>query len=92
MYKYEIASAAGNHETDAMNVHFGFHHELQAKYSRDMCRLFSSAFNWLPLAHLVGDRVLVLHGGLSAHEGLTLQDIADSQRNRQPPHRGVVHT
>jgi len=56
------------------------------------CRftLFTEVFNVLPIASVIQDKVLVLHGGLFSGENVTLDDIARVQRDRQPPDEGVM--
>eukprot|EP00929_Paragymnodinium_shiwhaense_P062366 TRINITY_DN3113_c0_g1_i1.p1 TRINITY_DN3113_c0_g1~~TRINITY_DN3113_c0_g1_i1.p1 ORF type:complete len:571 (-),score=125.48 TRINITY_DN3113_c0_g1_i1:419-2131(-) len=54
----------GNHEMLETNVLYGFCGECSAKYGVDTFDLFSEAFRRLPLAHLVDDKVLVLHAGI----------------------------
>lgn len=54
----------GNHEMLETNILYGFCGECGAKYDMELFNLFSEAFRNLPLAHLVDNKVLVLHGGL----------------------------
>ena len=44
-------------------------------------------FDTLPLAHCLNEKVLVLHGGLFSDEKVTLQDIRDLDRKREPKQR-----
>ena len=39
---------------------------MKAKYSALMVDLFTEVYNWLPLCHLLDNKVLVMHGGLFA--------------------------
>ena len=41
----------------------------------NLISFYLEIFSWLPVATLVSDRVLVLHGGLSAIPDLQLDDI-----------------
>ena len=50
-----------------------------------MAELFRETFCFLPLAHCLNRRVLVLHGGLFSRDGVTLDDIARTDRNRYVP-------
>ena len=36
---------------------YGFEGEVKAKYSANMCDLFTEVYNWLPLCHLLNHRV-----------------------------------
>eukprot|EP00933_Yihiella_yeosuensis_P060954 TRINITY_DN63763_c0_g1_i1.p1 TRINITY_DN63763_c0_g1~~TRINITY_DN63763_c0_g1_i1.p1 ORF type:complete len:347 (-),score=41.52 TRINITY_DN63763_c0_g1_i1:59-1099(-) len=70
----------GNHETRAMNRAYGFEKEVLLKYSSSLFHFFLEVFRYLPLATLINDSVLVLHGGLFRREGVTLADIEDIDR------------
>jgi len=54
----------GNHESENMNKMYGFEGEVKSKYSANMADLFTEVYNWLPLAHNINNRILVMHGGL----------------------------
>ncbi len=47
-----------------------------------MAQLFSEVFCWLPLAHVLNQKVMVVHGGLFARDGVTLDEIRQIDRNR----------
>ena len=47
-----------------------------------MASLFRETFCWLPLAHLLNKRVLVVHGGLFSKDGVTLDNIRAIDRYR----------
>ena len=54
----------------------GFYRELVKKYDDVfLFALFSEVFCWMPVAHLIEDRILVVQGGLSAKKDLRLDDI-----------------
>lgn len=78
----------GNHESDGMNETHGFHDEVCSKLGNRCIKLFSESFCFLPLAHLINDRIFVVHGGLCSRDGVSLSDIRDLYRFRQPPREG----
>lgn len=82
----------GNHETDDMNRMYGFEGECKAKYNERVFRLFSESFSALPLATLIGDKYLVLHGGLFSDDKISLDDIRKLNRHnqRQPGQAGLM--
>ncbi|XP_025423474.1 serine/threonine-protein phosphatase 5 [Sipha flava] len=80
----------GNHESVTMNRMYGFEGEVKSKYSVEMANLFTEVYNWLPLAHCINKRVLVMHGGLFSKDDVTLKDIENIYRNRQPPEEGLM--
>lgn len=47
-----------------------------------MIELFRDTFCWLPLAHVLDSRVMVVHGGLFSKDGVKLSDIRSIDRHR----------
>jgi len=80
----------GNHESRTMNEIYGFKGEVTTKLSGPATELFHEAFNYLPLAALIGGKVLVVHGGLFSEDGVKLDDIRKIDRNMQPPDKGLM--
>ncbi|KAI9158755.1 serine/threonine-protein phosphatase [Paramyrothecium foliicola] len=82
----------GNHETDDMNRVYGFEGECKAKYNERVFKLFSESFSALALATLIGEKYLVLHGGLFSDDSVTLNDIRKLNRHgqRQPGQSGLM--
>lgn len=82
----------GNHETDDMNKVYGFEGECKAKYTEAVFKVFSESFSALPLATLIGNKYLVLHGGLFSDDKITLDDIRKLNRHnqRQPGQQGLM--
>lgn len=109
LYPTGIHINRGNHETDDMNKVYGFEGECRAKYiphtlswllltlmnryNDRVFKMFSETFSALPLATLVGNKYLVLHGGLFSRDGVTLDDIRkiDRHARRQPASDGLVN-
>ena len=91
IYSHEVIRKlciAGNHESQTMNQMYGFEGEVKAKYTAQMSELFTEVYNWLPLAHCLNKKVLVMHGGLFSRDDVTLDEIRKIDRNRQPPEEG----
>lgn len=80
----------GNHESKTMNEIYGFKGEVHSKISTPAMDLFDEAFNWLPLGMLIGQKVLVVHGGLFGEDGVKIDDIRKINRNMQPPDKGLM--
>lgn len=73
-----------------MNQMYGFTGEVTAKYSSTMADMFTQVYNFLPLCHLLNNRVLVMHGGLFSSDEVTIEDLRNVERNRQPPEEGIM--
>ena len=42
-----------------MNEMYGFSGEVKAKYNAQTMELFTSVYNWLPLGHIINNKVMV---------------------------------
>ncbi|CEM16823.1 unnamed protein product [Vitrella brassicaformis CCMP3155] len=90
LYPNHFHLARGNHEAQSMNRMYGFHGEVIKKYDEKLYDLCTEAFNLLPLAHVINNKILVVHGGLFSKDGVKLSDIASIDRNREPPDEGLM--
>ncbi|KAL6072383.1 Serine/threonine-protein phosphatase [Balamuthia mandrillaris] len=77
----------GNHEASHMNAKYSFEAEVLRKYDRKMLDKVQEVFKYLPLATLIHDRVLVLHGGLFSSNDITLDHIRSIDYKRQAPRK-----
>lgn len=48
-----------------MSSHFNFKSECLRKYDEELFEQFMDSFESLPIAALVDDRILAIHGGIS---------------------------
>ena len=55
----------GNHECQSINRMYGFYDECKRRYSVRIWKEFGLCFNMLPVAAIIDDRILCMHGGLS---------------------------
>lgn len=55
----------GNHECSSINRIYGFYDECKRRYNIKLWKMFIDVFNCLPVAALIDDRILCMHGGLS---------------------------
>ena len=85
-----IHISRGNHESKSMNKVYGFEGEVKAKYNENCFDLFLEIFCYLPLAHLIGNKVFVCHGGLFNEPNITLEDIRKTNRFKEPPESGIM--
>ncbi|VDN37898.1 unnamed protein product [Gongylonema pulchrum] len=80
----------GNHESDVMNKMYGFEGEVKSKYTTQMAEFFTEIFDYLPLCHLINQKIFVCHGGLFKEDNVTMDDIRNTDRVRQPPEEGIM--
>lgn len=80
--------ARGNHESRSMNKIYGFEGEVRSKLSETFVELFAEVFCCLPLAHVINQKVFVVHGGLFSVDGVKLSDIRAIERFCEPPEEG----
>eukprot|EP00210_Caulerpa_lentillifera_P002037 g1952.t1 len=55
----------GNHECASINRIYGFFDECKRRYNVRLWRTFTDCFNCLPVAALIDEKILCMHGGLS---------------------------
>uniref|UniRef100_A0A8R1I5L7 Serine/threonine-protein phosphatase n=1 Tax=Caenorhabditis japonica TaxID=281687 RepID=A0A8R1I5L7_CAEJA len=69
VFPTEFVLLRGNHETKEINNAYGFKDECLMKFGPSegvqVFDRFNEVFSWLPLACLVGGKILCMHGGIS---------------------------
>jgi len=79
----------GNHESASINRIYGFYDECKRRYSIKLWKAFTDCFNCLPVAALIDDKILCMHGGLSP-ELASLDQIRRIIRPTDVPDTGLL--
>ena len=84
-YPEKIWILRGNHEDRWINSAFGFHNECITRLNEDpdnpvIFNSFNDLFDRLPLAAIINDTVLCIHGGI----GSSITSISDIEKIKRP--------
>ena len=88
-YPKQVFLLRGNHEVSSINRIYGFYDECKRRFNLNLWKNFILCFNWLPIACLVGERILCMHGGLSP-DLVKVQDINRIERPTEVPEKGLL--
>ncbi|XP_042365607.1 serine/threonine-protein phosphatase with EF-hands 2-like [Plectropomus leopardus] len=83
VYPNDVLLNRGNHEDHIVNLRYGFTKEVLGKYrvhGKKILKLLQKIFSWLPLATVIDNKVLIVHGGIS--DTTDLDTIARVDRHK----------
>ncbi|KAJ1330210.1 hypothetical protein BSLG_009629 [Batrachochytrium salamandrivorans] len=90
LYPHAVYLSRGNHEANDMNKVYGFEGEVKAKYNEVTFKLFSEVFNAVPVGNIINEKILVVHGGLFSRDDVTLDELRQIDRFKQPGSEGLM--
>ncbi|KAK1302344.1 Serine/threonine-protein phosphatase PP1 [Acorus calamus] len=79
----------GNHECASINRIYGFYDECKRRFSVRLWKIFTDCFNCLPVAAVIDDKILCMHGGLSP-ELDSLDRVRKIERPVDVPDQGLL--
>ncbi|KAH9701463.1 serine/threonine-protein phosphatase PP1 isozyme 2 [Citrus sinensis] len=79
----------GNHECASINRIYGFYDECKRRFNVRLWKIFTDCFNCLPVAALIDDKILCMHGGLSP-DLINLDQIRKLPRPTDVPDSGLL--
>lgn len=85
-YPEQIHLLRGNHEDRNINFHEGFAEECLERIEEDLndtksvFQTINNMFEWLPLAAIIDDKILCIHGGI----GSTIKSLDDILKLHRP--------
>ncbi|KAG6417567.1 hypothetical protein SASPL_119750 [Salvia splendens] len=79
----------GNHECASINRIYGFYDECKRRFNVRLWKVFTDCFNCIPVAAVIDDKILCMHGGLSP-DLTDLDQIRNLPRPSDVPDSGLL--
>ncbi|RWR94183.1 serine/threonine-protein phosphatase PP1 [Cinnamomum micranthum f. kanehirae] len=88
-YPNKVNLLRGNHEDAKINKIYGFYDECKRRFNVRLWKTFTDCFNCMPVAALIDEKILCMHGGLSP-ELQNINQISDIERPAEVPDSGLL--
>ena len=88
-YPENFFMTRGNHECSSINRIYGFYDECKKRFSIKLWKIFTDCFNCLPVAALLDDKIICMHGGLGP-DLEKIDSIKNILRPTDVPERGLL--
>lgn len=88
-YPNKVFLLRGNHEDAKINKIYGFYDECKRRFNVRLWKTFTDCFNCLPVAALIEEKILCMHGGLSP-ELHSVSQIEEIERPTEIPDSGLL--
>lgn len=88
-YPDQFFMLRGNHESMTISRLYGFYEECKRRYSVKLWKQFIQCFRFMPIAAVISNRILCMHGGLSP-ELTKIEQINDIPRPSTIADRGLM--
>ena len=88
-YPENFFMTRGNHECSSINRIYGFYDECKKRFSIKLWKTFTDCFNCLPVAAILDDKIICMHGGLGPDLD-NVDRIRNIIRPTDVPERGLL--
>ncbi|KAK4768251.1 hypothetical protein SAY87_003392 [Trapa incisa] len=88
-YPDKVFLLRGNHEDAKINRIYGFYDECKRRFNVRLWKIFTECFNCMPVAALIDEKILCMHGGISP-ELQRLDQIREIERPTDIPEYGLL--
>jgi len=88
-YPDDFFMLRGNHECASINRIYGFYDEIKRRYNIKLWKLFTDAFNCVPIAAIVDEKIFCMHGGISPDLN-SMEQIRRIMRPTDVPDTGLL--
>jgi diadenosine tetraphosphatase ApaH/serine/threonine PP2A family protein phosphatase len=89
LHPKSITLLRGNHESASLTRQYGFYDECKRRFNAKLFKKFIDVFNCFPVAAVIDNAALCMHGGLSPHL-MNLGQIEKLTRPYEIPEQGLI--